>query len=273
MAGRLTGKLRRVRRILRGDMLQGEAHERPERYELLKYDRPTEIAKSKTEFERLFWSHDGRLVHKWVHFLPIHHRYLSPFKSGFPDGKGGLRPLRLLEIGVSRGGSLQLWRKFLGPQAVIFGIDIDPLCKALDQPDLPVRIGSQADPEFLQGVVKEMGGLDVVIDDGSHFPEHQRASFDALFGLMSEGGLYVVEDTQTSYWEPWDGGFRQRGSLIELAKTVVDDMHSWYHVGRVDRPMAKSEVGAVTFHDGIVVIEKRHRVPPVHVQLGTDPRR
>jgi len=273
MAGRITGKLRKVRRILRGDMLQGEPHERIERFAVLEFDRAAEIAKSKTELERLFWSHDGRLVHKWVHYLPIHDRYLGQFKAGFPDGKGGRRPLRMLEIGVSRGGSLQLWRKFLGPQAIIFGVDIDPICKALDHPDLPVRIGSQADPEFLKAVVAEMGGVDVVIDDGSHFPEHQRASFDALYGMLPEGGLYVVEDTQTSYWEPWDGGFRRRGSWIELAKTLVDDMHAWYHVSRVDRPMAKSQVGAVTFLDGIVIIEKWRRQEPQQVQIGVDPRK
>ena len=169
---------------------------------------------------------------------------------------------------MNQGGSLELWRRFLGGQAIIFGVDIDPRCAALDQPDLPVRIGSQADPDFLGSVVQEMGGLDVVIDDGSHIAEHQQTSFDALYPLLSDAGLYIVEDTQTSYWRPWNGGFRRPGSFIELAKTLVDDMHGWYHAGRVDRPMAKTDVAAVTFHDGIVVIEKRQRSQPVHVRLG-----
>lgn len=227
-----------------------------------------ESARAATELERLFWSHEGRLVHKWPHYLPIHQRYLEPFKPGFPTADGSRRPLRLLEIGVSHGGSLELWRKFLGPEALIFGVDIDPRCAALDRPDLPVRVGSQADPSFLATIVKEMGGLDVVIDDGSHIAQHQRASFDALFPLLSEGGLYVVEDTQTSYWRQWEGGFRRPGAFIELAKTLVDDMHAWYHGSAVERPMAKSEVFAITFLDGIVVIEKRQRPKPVHVMMG-----
>lgn len=65
----------------------------------------------------LFWNNRGPVVHKWHHYLPIYERYLSPLRS---------RPIRMLEIGVSKGGSLQLWRKYFGPEAVIFGIDIDP---------------------------------------------------------------------------------------------------------------------------------------------------
>lgn len=272
MSNPLVKKLKALRQRMRGRVpgasLAMFTHEQVGTYTGEGFDPVIEAGKSATELERLFWSHKGRLVHKWPHYLPIHQRYLEPFKSGFPTAEGGRRPLRLLEIGVSHGGSLELWRKFLGPQAVIFGLDIDPRCRALDQPDLPVRVGSQADPTFLADVIREMGGVDVVIDDGSHIAKHQKASFDVLFPLLSEGGLYVVEDTQTSYWRQWEGGFRRPGTFIELAKTLVDDMHGWYHADMVERPMAKSEVFAITFLDGIVVIEKRQRPKPVHVMLG-----
>ncbi|MEQ1611239.1 MAG: CmcI family methyltransferase [Hyphomicrobiaceae bacterium] len=268
MATSLAHKLRDLRRRLRSIAPAALPHEQVGRYAGRGLDPSTECAKAATDLERLFWTHEGRLVHKWPHYLPIHQRYLEPFKQGFATANGNRRPVRLLEIGVSHGGSLELWRRFLGPQAIVFGIDIDPRCRALDQPDLPVRVGSQADAEFLSAVVREMGGVDVVIDDGSHIAQHQKASLDALFPLLSEGGLYIVEDTQTSYWRQWEGGFRRPGTFIELAKTLVDDMHAWYHAGRVDRPSAKTEVSAVSFHDGIVVIEKRQRAVPVHVMLG-----
>ena len=48
-----------------------------------------------------------------------------------------------------------------------------------------VRIGSQADPAFLNSVVAEMGGIDVLIDDGGHMASHQRASFDFLFPRLT----------------------------------------------------------------------------------------
>ena len=269
MPNRLRIRLNQLALLLKGQDPRSKPYELVENYAFANVDPKAELSNSGTELERLFWSHDGRLTNKWPHYLPIHERHLAPFKTGFPDGKGGTRPLRLLELGVSHGGSLQLWRKFLGPQAIIFGIDIDPLCRPLDTPDLPVRIGSQGDPKFLKAVVAEMGGLDVVIDDGSHIAVHQRASFDALFPQLTEGGLYIIEDTQTSYWRLWDGGYRRPGTAIELAKSVVDDMHGWYHDSPLDRPAAKSQIGAVSFHDGIIVFEKRHRTPPVHTKMGT----
>ncbi len=66
--------------------------------------------------ERAFYGHDGRTVHKWHHYLPLYDRYLGSYRQ-----LG--RPVRILEIGVSEGGSLELWRGYFGAGAVIFGID------------------------------------------------------------------------------------------------------------------------------------------------------
>ena len=129
--------------------------------------------------ERIFYGHTGRQAFKWRHYLEAYDRHLSRFRD---------TRVRLLEIGVQKGGSLQIWRKYFGPHAVIFGIDIDESCRALDGAGAAVRIGSQDDVAFLNGVVEEMGGLDVVIDDGGHVAEQQHASFATLFPLMSERG-------------------------------------------------------------------------------------
>ena len=60
------------------------------------------------------------------------------------------RPVRLLEIGVFKGGSMHLWRKYFGLEAILFGIDIDPKCAQFDGRDAQVRIGSQDDPDSSQ---------------------------------------------------------------------------------------------------------------------------
>lgn len=170
----------------------------------------------------------------------------------------------MLEIGVNGAGSLDMWREYFGSDATIYGIDINPECAAFDTPQTPVRIGSQDDPDFLQNVVREMGGLDVVLDDGSHKGRHQRKSFEVLFPLLNEGGLYIIEDTHTSYWLRFGGGMGRRGTAIEFAKRMVDDMHAWYHRRRAKTP-AQHEVGSVIFHDSIIVIEKQRRDPPGHI--------
>lgn len=86
------------------------------------YEGIPQDARNRAGFEGIFWSNEGTIVHKWHHYLPIYERYFAPYKS--------LKP-RFLEIGVSKGGSLSLWREYFGPDAVIFGIDIDPSCAAL----------------------------------------------------------------------------------------------------------------------------------------------
>jgi hypothetical protein len=224
-------------------------------------------------FSRLFAHHEGNLAHKWVSYFPVYDRVLDRFAEGFVTAGGERRPLRFLEIGVSMGGSLELWRKFFGPEAVIYGIDVDPRCASVAREDLHVRIGSQSDPAFLADVVEAMGGVDVVLDDGSHECGDQRASFDALFPLLSEGGVYLVEDVYTSYWMTRGGGLRRPGSFVELAKGLVDGMNRWHYrlpVGRRAR-MAMSDVHSVQFFEAMVVIEKGHRERPDSRKVGTAP--
>lgn len=136
--------------------------------------------------------------------------------------------------------------------------------------DLPVRIGDQSDPDFLRAVVQSMGGVDVVLDDGSHVSKHQRTSFDVLFPLLSEGGLYVIEDTHTSYWASYHGGFRRPGTAIQTAKSLVDGMHKWYFRTPLGRRsmMARDSVSSITFYNSVVAIRKGRQVRPEVSERG-----
>ncbi len=221
-------------------------------------DRP-DSAGPTTAMEDLFWSNDGPLVHKWHHYLPIYDRYLAPWRG---------RPVRMLEIGVSRGGSLEMWRRYLGPQAILFGIDIDPACAKFDGQAAQVRIGSQDDSQFLKTVVAEMGGVDIILDDGSHISRHIRASLDTLYPLLSEGGIYLVEDLHACFWQNYGGGYRRPGSFIEAVKTMIDDMHHWYHDQGQRTAATAGHLGAVHVYDSIVVLEKTAVAPPRHSRRG-----
>lgn len=216
--------------------------------------------------ERLFFAHLGPPAHKWHHYLPVYDRHFAPYRNG-RDG----RPLRFLEIGVYKGGSLALWRSFFGPEAVIFGIDIDRDCRALDGVcGGAVRIGSQDDERFLRSVVEEMGGsVDIVLDDGSHKQRHVSKSFDILFPLVADGGLYVVEDLQCAYWGHFGGGYRRPASFVERAKRLVDDLNHWWHDAGANEQPGGNEIAAVHFYDAMVVIEKdTHLKRPVHSLRG-----
>jgi len=49
-----------------------------------------------------------------------------------------------------------------------------------------------------------MGGVDIVIDDGSHRSSDQKIAFETLFPLLSNHGTYIVEDLEHSYF--WKSG-------------------------------------------------------------------
>ncbi len=221
------------------------------------------LARSKNNLETIIYSHRGRTIHKWTHYPEIYERHLSGFKS---------TGVRMLEIGVSKGGSLELWRKYFGSAATIFGIDINPECADCVEAPNQVRIGSQADPTFLKSVIEQMGTPDIILDDGSHVSTHQEVSFKTLFPLLAEGGLYIIEDTHTSYWRGFfKGGFKRKGTALELVKDMIDDMHAWYH-DHAPRTSAKTEFGAIHIYDSVVVIEKRKRAAPQHIMVGSSTR-
>lgn len=121
-------------------------------------------------------------------------------------------PVRLLEIGVLRGGSLQMWQEYF-LQGLIVGLDLEPnpFTKMPDR----VRFyqGSQDDGALLDKVAGECApdGFDIVIDDAAHVGELSRASYRNLFVKhLKRGGVYVVEDWGTGYWDSWPDGATYR---------------------------------------------------------------
>lgn len=215
------------------------------------------------DLEAFFWAnHDGDLIHKWHHYFPVYDRYLSRYRG---------TPVRFLEIGVFRGGSLAMWRDYLGPDATIFGIDIDERCAVFDGDHAQVRLGSQDDPAFLDRVIEEMGGVDVIIDDGSHMSSHIRASLTHLFPKLSDEGTYLIEDTHANYWGYYEGGHNTASSFISDVKDLIDDLHRRYHTAGTRHPSVAPGLYGMHVHDSVVVLEKRTRLePPRSSMVGID---
>jgi len=111
------------------------------------------------------------------------------------------RPVRLLELGVSQGGSLELWRDYF-PRGTIAGIDVAPVALRDTSGRIHVYRGLQQDTALLDHVRAETapGGFDIIIDDCSHIGEFTALSFWHLFDRhLKPGGLYVIEDWGTGY--------------------------------------------------------------------------
>lgn len=211
--------------------------------------------------EELALQHDGQAFTKSWQYLDFYFRRLGALAEQSREATLS-KPVRILEIGVWQGGSLQLWRDLFGESAIIFGVDISEDCAQLPGLAGQVRIGSQSDAHFLLDVVQEMGGVDIVIDDGSHHCGDVIASFNTLFPVLNKEGFYFVEDLHTSYWPQWRGGLRRRVSSIEFFKDLVDVVNAdYFHASpfRGEPLENPREVLSVEFVDSIALVRKEDR--------------
>jgi hypothetical protein len=207
-------------------------------------------------------------IHKWVHYLPIYESAFRPYRD---------RPIRMLEIGVFQGGSLAMWRKYLHPESVIVGIDIDPETKQYDDPasQVHVRIGAQQDVDFLRSATDEFGPFDIILDDGSHISSHMIETFEYLFpNALADGGVYLVEDTHANYW--WQ--LRDTTTTFaDFTKYLTHAMHAHYRLGKAEKyfrtdgprrrqrfrvPLATTIIDRIEIHDSITVVHRKKRTPP-----------
>lgn len=203
----------------------------------------------------------GRPLDKWIHYFPIYDRHLAPYR--------GL-PIRVLEIGVSRGGGLEMLRQYLGTDAHMVGIDIDEAARFSAGPGFVVEIGDQADPEFLMRVSRKHGPFDVVIDDGGHTMRQQITSVETLFPLLTQGATYLVEDCHTSYWPEYSGDGAGGQTFLAWVRDRTDDLNA-HHFSR-DLDLAapwQTELAGLHVYDSIVILDKSRHVAPFCEVSGT----
>src|SRR5262245_4806979 len=128
---------------------------------------------------------EGPGIWKWNHYFDVYNRHFHQFRG---------QEVHDLEIGVYSGGSLDMWRNYFGPKAIIYGVDIAPDCRVYENDGIRIFIGDQADRSFWREFRREVPTLDVVIDDGGHQPEQQIASLEELLPFLRPGGVYFCED-------------------------------------------------------------------------------
>ena len=220
----------------------------------------------------LFLKHDGKAIDKWEQYLGVYDCELAALVAAG-------RPLRLLEVGVQNGGSLELWRKFLPEGSEICGLDIDPRVSSREfESHVRVYVADATDAERVEEVLGS-ATFDVIIDDASHVCSDVCRTFELLFRHLAPGGRYVIEDLHCSYDPTYGGGLRAAGSSIEHLKHLIDCLHCDYlaadaveraefdRLSRYNRSLAR-----ITFYDSIAVVEKlpSEKVRPYRRMLGGD---
>ena len=214
----------------------------------------------------LYAEHAGMVSHKWFSYLNEYDRLLGEYRD---------KPIRLLEIGVQNGGSLEIWAKYFANASALIGCDINPDCAGLRFEDsrIAVVIGDSNDVAVTSEVLRRSPQFDIIIDDGSHLSGDIVKSFALYFPHLAPGGVFVAEDLHCSYWMQFEGGLFDPYSSIAFLKRLVDILnHEHWGVNKTREDLLNgffrkygfeldsevlSQVHSVEFVNSIGVIRKK----------------
>ena len=213
----------------------------------------------------IFKAHKGNNSDKWEN-------YLVTYSAEFDQYKKTHNTIRLLEIGVQNGGSLQIWKKYFGITSEIVGLDIDEnVCKMNLGAGIETFCFDASDREKLK-TFSEDRPFDIIIDDGSHMCAHVIESFKALFNKVKPGGIFIVEDVHTSYYPQFGGGLRAKTSSMKYFKNLLD-LINIFHINDEQFKSKLSEdesyfykwIESIKFVDSMIIVKKRteERTEPV----------
>lgn len=165
--------------------------------------------------KQLYAEHEGKVSDKWSFYLAEYDRLFLPYRE---------LPVRMLEIGIQNGGSLEVWSKYFRQAQVLIGCDINPDCSALRYDDTRVHVvvGDANQEETLRSVLSINSRFDLIIDDGSHTSSDIIKSFLLYFPQLEDGGLFIAEDLHCSYWGEFQGGLFDPFSSIAFFKRLAD---------------------------------------------------
>ncbi|MCF8262265.1 MAG: class I SAM-dependent methyltransferase [Melioribacteraceae bacterium] len=205
------------------------------------------------------------------YYTPHYQKHLKRFKY---------KKINLLEIGVGGyenpllgGKSLRMWRRYF-PFAKIFAIDIYEK-SALEETRIKIFRGSQVDKTFLESVVNKIGEIDVIIDDGSHQNEHVINSFKILFPKLKDGGYYIVEDTQTSYWKKFGGdskNLNNPNTSMGFFKSLTDSLNNKeFLIPNYEQTYFDKKIISMHFYHNLIFIRKGNNNEQSNAIVNNEP--
>lgn len=191
------------------------------------------------------------------------HWYTPHYMNHFRKFKN--KKIKLLEIGVGGyanpkkgGNSLRMWKNYF-PFGKIYAIDIYDK-SALQEKRIKIYQGSQVDEVFLKKLTDEIGLFDIIIDDGSHLNENIIESFKILFPKLKDGGVYAIEDIQTSYWEDYGGDSKTLNNpktAMNFLKSLTDCLnHQEIADENYEESYFDKKIVSMHFYHNLVFIHK-----------------
>ena len=197
------------------------------------------------KFIKLFKSSPKYSI-KWDNYFNIYSNILKKFV---------IKKIIFVEVGVGNGGSLFMWKKFFGKKARIIGIELNPEAKKLEKSGFEIFIGDQANPNFWKNFYKQVGKIDILLDDGGHKNIQQITTFMESIRYINNGGKIIVEDTHTSFMKK--KGFKNpsKYSFINFCFHLIENMHRRNPMLEKNLNYYSKKIKQINFHDSIVEID------------------
>jgi hypothetical protein len=192
-----------------------------------------------------------------------HHKYheiFPMFIEQFTEKNGSI-----IEIGLEREASLKMWLHYF-KNMHIYGLDIK-LEKTGER--FTIFKGDQSSENDLDNFTKIIKKpVYFINDDGSHIPEHQLLTFNKLFPILEENGVYIIEDIETSYWTKnglygykTNYGYKHPKSIVELFKNVIDCVNNEFMLKTIATPIKHLDmIKSITFAYNCIIIVKHKSI-------------
>tara|TARA_B100001057_G_scaffold387712_1_gene394974 strand:+ start:3290 stop:4138 length:849 start_codon:yes stop_codon:yes gene_type:complete len=183
---------------------------------------------------------------KWDNYFEIYSNILDKYIN---------KKITFVEVGVGNGGSLFMWKKFFGHRARIIGIELNPEAKKLEKNGFEIFIGDQANPNFWKNFYKQVGKIDILLDDGGHKNIQQITTFMESIRYIKKGGKIIVEDTHTSFMKK--KGFKNPSqySFINFCIHLIENMHRRNPMLEKNLNYYSKKIKQINFYDSVVEID------------------
>jgi len=180
---------------------------------------------------------------KWSSYFQVYDQIFKLYKN---------KKIKFVEVGVSNGGSLFLWKKYFAKNSSIIGIDLNPDVKKLEKYGFKIFIGNQTDKNFWNSFYKKVGKIDILLDDGGHKNIQQISTVHYSLPYINKTGMIVVEDTHSSYIKKQFGN-PSKYSFINYCNLITESIHRRCNIFNKKMNIYSKKIFSINVFESIVV--------------------
>jgi hypothetical protein len=219
-------------------------------------------AKSLTQLANFYGTDKGTVgpSPKWeaLNYTDIYEAYLARYRRSAISileiglGVTGNRwDARIVQGRNTGGASLKMWYDYFS-NAHIYGIDVNE-CPYLNNDRIKTFVADQGNLDDLQAFTEATNGMEfnVIIDDGSHRPDHQQVSLNFFFKKLKSGGLYFIEDLLNNGLGDSAGGRHTSQSVMNTRSVLKHFQENGTFLepnALTDSDYLKEQVAYINFH-------------------------